>query len=448
MSRFAITSLNYMSAGEKGITLNLDYAELNQVQGVPHVDGPFAADHGDDSELDWGSGDSPELNPELNPELTGYQDLTGYPEDPPPPSPEYVDVVGETKSNQTFVVENKTDHFLSLSGESMNTFRRDGNDIRPMYDMADLNVKYMYRKPSGFANHIKNDRNLSVDLEDRHIDVYSPDMNCPPLGFVHYEVDGNCYMLTEATQYGARVKRTTLEDNIVAGTMEDFYSYVVAELDGHVILYPQEGTFGDGNDLTRYIHIKGDVRNAGDCFEIGEDIAGISSNYLNIIDQNDEFHAYENGDIYGSVRKTKNAYNAVYDMEMPDESHLESCRSYCGIGSCGSRIYLKYYDNMDYDLTDTGGRRKRAVGHADGYPFQKVEVVDELDYTDIDAKHKSSVFSVRVRNTNLSPASEIGNNLNATVKEKLRKDITNSVREFARNVCPANTTLFDVYFED
>jgi hypothetical protein len=44
-------------------------------------------------------------------------------------------------------------------------------------------------------------------------------------------------------------------------------------------------------------------------------------------------------------------YNALYTVDMPSKDVLKSCRQYCGIQRSRGKVLLKYYDNMDYEIT-------------------------------------------------------------------------------------------------
>lgn len=400
MAVLKIDSINYMSAGTKGVTFNLDYSEVQSREA-----------HANDNQM---TGDEPTRK----------------------------------STNQTFVLENKNAGGITTEKSTEGSFSNESKlNVSPLYDIVDLTIKSKFRNPGRFTKHIDPRRNKEINLDDDHVEVFSAKMDSQPIGFTNFS-DGNCYLLTESTTNNPRVKRTTLENNIVNNEQNEFYSYEVTDLATHVVLYPTEGPGGDIE--SRATSIRNNPDNAENCFQMKTDIIGVKSNYLHTIEQNEECHPFENGDIYGTTRRTKNAYNAMYSMEMPNENELKSCRDYCGIGTCGSRIYLKYYDNQNYSLT-TGKTKgtateKTASASQDGYPFQKVEVIDELDYLDSDAKHKSSIFSVRIRNTGLGDGD--AGIQDASIRDKLKKDIANTVRTLAEQTCPANTTLFDVYFED
>lgn len=72
-------------------------------------------------------------------------------------------------------------------------------------------------------------------------------------------------------------------------------------------------------------------------------------------------------------------------------------------------------------------------------------------------RHKSTFFSVDVRNLDLTydeqkikqqMESDEPNVKNAdTIRRNMKLDITNAVRDIAKNVAPAHTQLFEVFFD-
>ena len=62
-------------------------------------------------------------------------------------------------------------------------------------------------------------------------------------------------------------------------------------------------------------------------------------------------------------------------------------------------------------------------------------------------KHKSNVFSVVVKNSNLAPDdSDDANETLERYKEQLRNSVTQFVRDVCEGIVPVHTQLFDVQF--
>lgn len=84
---------------------------------------------------------------------------------------------------------------------------------------------------------------------------------------------------------------------------------------------------------------------------------------------------YENGDIYGGFAMTKNMYNALYTVDMPDDRTMASCRTYCGIQNSQNGVLLKYYDDLTYSMNGQDEMDLTATaGTPDMVPYQKVEL--------------------------------------------------------------------------
>ena len=62
------------------------------------------------------------------------------------------------------------------------------------------------------------------------------------------------------------------------------------------------------------------------------------------------------------------------------------------------------------------------------------------------------MFSVNVKNTHVNDLEEMseesGKGHLKTLQQMIKKDIRNAVAKIAENICPANTQLFQVYFDD
>ena len=80
------------------------------------------------------------------------------------------------------------------------------------------------------------------------------------------------------------------------------------------------------------------------------------------------------------------------------------------------------------------------------YPYQKIEIISQFNNSVAKAKHKANIFSVVLKNTKLN--TKTGDESLNALKEKIMKDITNSIKDITRNLCPANTHLFNVEFVD
>jgi len=160
---------------------------------------------------------------------------------------------------------------------------------------------------------------------------------------------------------------------------------------------------------------------------------------------------YDNGNLYCDVTHTKNMYDSTYSMNMPSADMIVSCRNYTEIGKCGDKLYLKFDDNVSY-VGEDGATPSRVVSPRYSYP--KIEYMNKI-VTKTTNRHKSYFFSVNVKDLNLDydesaalSAESEGRKTAERVKKYIKHDIKTAIRDIARNVCPAQSQLFDVYFDD
>lgn len=194
-----------------------------------------------------------------------------------------------------------------------------------------------------------------------------------------------------------------------------------------------------------------------------------------IFSQNSVTSDYDGGEIYYRRMMTaKSLYDSQYSMNMPTRQQLSCARTYCGIGTCAGQTYLKYWDDVNYNTVsaESGYLKSYQTESADSYDnskysgmksYQKIEYLYPNDYS-VDAKHKSNVFSIEILSTGIGQMEDeqqaVVDDPDATdaelssATEKLRKlnilkrDIKAAVQDIVRNATPANTQLFDVYFND
>ena len=145
-------------------------------------------------------------------------------------------------------------------------------------------------------------------------------------------------------------------------------------------------------------------------------------------------------------------------MDVPDALSVRNCREYLDAYECGGKLYLKYYDRADYSVaksTNTtayqlsAAEGRRAEQQERGWPYQKIETFFPIG-SRTGNRHKSLFFSINIADVYVEgDDEEAGSDLTAEERKLLNDikfDITASIKEIAKNVCPANTQLFEVYF--
>lgn len=86
-------------------------------------------------------------------------------------------------------------------------------------------------------------------------------------------------------------------------------------------------------------------------------IDGVKYNYIAQVPMCNIVSEYRNGNVYCDIYNAKNALNAQYSMDMPDKDTLVNCRDYVDVTTCGGKVFLKYYDNVDYGPSGSNGSK-------------------------------------------------------------------------------------------
>ena len=192
-------------------------------------------------------------------------------------------------------------------------------------------------------------------------------------------------------------------------------------------------------------------------FNIKRDLNGIMYNTLVEIPEDTIYNEYQKGYVQCDQILMKNHLDYTYTLSIAydDQSCVNGCREYCNIGVCGNQLYSTYRNNIHYKkvgdvLSYQSGSDQiekyvlSTVQPLCSYTYQHIEVINSWNKYDASKVegHKSSMFSISLIDTGLNESS-----INEDVKQKLRQNITNSIRTIVDAISPANTQLFNVYFE-
>ena len=166
---------------------------------------------------------------------------------------------------------------------------------------------------------------------------------------------------------------------------------------------------------------------------------------------------YSSGSMFATTVKTKNQYNEKYDMR-GDLNGLTEVREYEGIFSNNNQVYLLYHtvsgpgsgkrysfsansqqNNIDFkSATKTASSVRSST--------QQVEVIQNLNRGVEPAKHKSSLYKLKLTApfiNDLQLSNEDSGNIEM-LKKNVKQEIRNMVRSLAEKVSPANSQLFNV----
>ena len=342
-------------------------------------------------------------------------------------------------------------------------FKDGSNNFKnlPLNDILDVCIRSMFKKFSKNPNIPGNlIHNIGVFESDGNIDIYVA-LDEYPIDFCNCQNDS--FVLTQGTTYEPYFLRSDAIDKLNSEHMtqvehkfyldrDDILTYIYRQsADMHAYFTSLDGK------LNQQTMIK--------LFEPRLTLRGISYNYVIDVDQNKQSSQeyqnntiYFNGDIYGHASPTKNMYNALYSIYMPNHaSDIQNCRSYCGIENTQNQILLKYYDDVRYTWHNTSKSptveaSKLNTNGERVYPYQKVEFYYPTEMQSA-AKHKSNLFSVKIMNSKLDEATAEAARMEGKLTEtrrilvdQIKNDIANAVRHLANTIAPANTQLFDTFF--
>lgn len=348
--------------------------------------------------------------------------------------------------NQSFALENQQ---YNENENQLSAYKT----IKAIYDMTDVALKS--RNTSYNINIPKFDTRISTE------DIYLPNTGSSPLGFC--QVETNSYLLTDKTTDEPIYLRSSLNFSDESVYKNSSFQHMKLHADPNQTYLYAPLDLLSANSYAEYF----EAHSPAAFFIPKANLQNIDYNYIAAIPLDGQASLttdYEMGNMYGYFYTTKNMYNSTYSMEMSTMMKLGDCRKYVQISKCGNVPYLKYYDSVDYlrDSDPPLDPSPSATTDVSYYtkdrlkvPYQKVETFSPITYNS-QTKHKPTMFSVRLNDTGLdekydkyeyqrSSAEEAEKAI--AIRKNIRQDITNTIREIAKNVCPAQTQLFDVFFK-
>ena len=192
---------------------------------------------------------------------------------------------------------------------------------------------------------------------------------------------------------------------------------------------------------------------------------------------------YTTASLFSDVLTAKNHMDSEYRMQVSNSNDnfiLGRFRHYTGIDSCSDTISLYYdadthsiaqmsKDNSDenlaqeYEVVSEAAREDMGDPQIGKLKYKRIETIKAINRFQHDMKHKSNLFSVRVRNsmTNemLAEAKAKYRNSGKTETDELelmdaeqavknvRTLITNVIEKICLDYAPAHNQLFKVYFD-
>ena len=190
---------------------------------------------------------------------------------------------------------------------------------------------------------------------------------------------------------------------------------------------------------------------------------------------------YTKGELVANTFKAKNQFDAEWNMahfkSEVEDIRLSAARSYDGIYCCGSTVWLKYRNSINYQISSSSNVQTTPDFHTKINVSAKDRIVPKLPEVEVitainrgveSPQHKSTLYSlklkslafqkllpaealkyeenavIRDRNTVTQQTVVTGINSNAVAKIKsiLKLEIQNQMRKIAESIQPANCQLF------
>lgn len=288
------------------------------------------------------------------------------------------------------------------------------NDIivHNLYDIKDICIR----------SDIKNN--------DTNFEIYAPDISSNVIGIAQFK--NFTYCLTDGMKTTPSYVTTNLienRDKTKGNIRSTDYVKNITNQPIYTYLYQLSSQFSP--DISSN-------------YNIYNMIDGIEYNYIIELQNNHQYNDFENGEVNGDVFTTKNAYDALYSMNMKSLTNINNCRQYVGLGICGDQVFLKYVDDVNYIGNKTSNKIIVDKIKKTKYAFEKVETIDSINRFDDVSKHRSNMFSLKIHNLGLDEL-DVSDKMSA-LKKQIKMDIDNNIEDLVKNVCPIHTQLFNVEY--
>ena len=345
-----------------------------------------------------------------------------------------------TNDGENGIFGGSDSHIFSIKqSDKAAEITKNGVLIDPLYLINDICIKSSVEKPNNLQ------KISSKKTSDNYVDIYSPVISDEFIYMCQY--GSYTLALTHRTTNGPNYLQTNLAtlNNELSNYIDNtIYSWEINSQQIKTYLYNTKDTLNDK-----------DQKELSNYFKPKYNLVGLKYNYIleipNVLGSN-VYNDYESGDIQGDFVQAKNQYDAKYSINMPSISSIQNARDYIGIDICGNQPYLKFYDNVNYYLglntqtktTNFDDIQSSGVSEDSSkvYPFQKIETFDYINRFRNISKHKSPLYSLKINKTGLSYIKD------SDARIKIKKEITNNIREITKKLCPAQTQLFNVYFSE
>lgn len=183
---------------------------------------------------------------------------------------------------------------------------------------------------------------------------------------------------------------------------------------------------------------------------IDKHILGINYNMIFEIPGNIQ-NDFDSGNTAANSILGKNQYNSLYTMSHTENQYdLLNCREYVDIDSCNTQLYLKYYDNINYSMTEIDNKYlsasiERSQKSKYNTHIQHIETIANINrYTNSNAR-KTNLYSLKLDMEVLNNPYKYKLSLSEDERKILKSNIKTNIRNIVSKMTPAQTQLFEIY---
>lgn len=355
----------------------------------------------------------------------------------------------------------RTTTFFGDIGEYDSMHQRYATNKESFYDIDNKKIIHnLYELPKSKLKTTAV-KHSSISVSTEKIDMYVPHISDDFVNLVQF--NSYAYGLTKMMDRDPMILSVVMNEN---SNFDVTYHYALSN--GSMMTFtspkPNEvmGAYNTYQEVIDNAHQRSGYA-ISTIFKIKRDLSCVNHNYIVEIPEDRKYNDYTKGYIQCDQIVGKNHLDYTYTLSTDAAYNLTSCREYCNIDVCAGQLYMTYRDNISYigsnqraakvtysdnieaEYDDTVEQIKLEKQQLiDSYSYQHVEVINSWNRWDgsMNAGHKSSMFSLRLINTGLNEST-----ISENVKSKLRQNIVNNIRSIIATITPANTQLFNVYFE-
>lgn len=217
--------------------------------------------------------------------------------------------------------------------------------LSPIYDMDDLCLKS--RNVTKNANTTDFDRTSPSKTEDFYLPAQATAM-------CFRQVGNTSYILSNPTSSQPDRAYVSLRDQRTDSETHSSYYYKFGGDTVRTYMYAPVSAYGASS--YREAFESGAISSNEEFFRPDASFENIDYNYMVEFPMGQITRQtatdYDNGNVYGEMFHTKNSLNSLYSNDVLSAGELRNCRQYVGMGKCGNKLFLKYFDCVGYTQSE------------------------------------------------------------------------------------------------